>query len=437
MTEAHPDPRVDTPDAATPLRGIRILSIEQYGAGPFATLVLADLGADVIKIELPGQGDVGRTIPPWTDGADSLFFQSLNRGKRSLAVDLRRPQGRALFERLVARSDAVFANMRGSSPAKLAITYADLARFNPAIVCAFLTGFGREGPRADEPGYDYIIQALSGIASLGGEPGGPPTRAGVSVVDFAAGLAAAVALLAGVHRARATGVGGNLDTSLLATALNLTNYVSSWVLTRGYEPERLAHGAHPSVVPSQMFEASDGWLMVMCQTDAFFRALSSAMNRPELAADPRFETMTARLENREALLHQLEVAFRSQTIAHWLEVLQGVVPIAPVNDLQAALREPHVLETSMLTSYEHRTFGTVHQVAGPVRPSAPAPAPQQAPALGADTWTVLRDLAGVDERTFRELETAGVIQQATEFSAQSMTATTDRDGPPTHGGSKA
>lgn len=293
--------------------------------------------------------------------------------------------------------------MRGGGPAKLAITYADLARFNPAIVCAFLTGFGRAGPRADEPGYDYIVQALSGIASLGGEPGGPPTRAGVSVVDFAAGLAAAVAILAGVHRARATGEGGDLDTSLLATALNLTNYVSSWVLTRGYEPQRLAHGAHPSVVPSQMFEAADGWLMVMCQTDAFFRALADAMNLPELATDPRFETMSTRLENREELLRQLEGAFRAHTVAHLLGALQGVVPIAPVNDLRAALREPQVLEASMLTSYEHDTFGTVHQVAGPVRPSAPAPAPQQAPALGADSWTVLRDLAGVDESTFRVL----------------------------------
>ena len=420
MSESQADPMpaapaampCDTPDAARPLRGIRILAIEQYGAGPFATLVLADLGAEVIKIELPEQGDVGRTIPPWVDGDDSLFFQSLNRGKRSVAIDLKQPRGRDLFERLVAKSDAVFANMRGLAPAKLRITYADLKEFNPAIVCAFLTGFGRTGPRADEPGYDYIVQAMSGMASLGGEPGGPPTRAGVSVVDFSAGLAAAVALLAGVHRARATGVGGDLDTSLLLTALNLTNYLSSWVLTRGFEPERLPRGAHPSVVPSQLFETSDGWVMVMSQTDAFFRELARRMDMPQLVGDPRFQTMAGRFEHRVPLLATLEHRFREHTVAHWLARLQGAVPIAPVNDLPTALREPQVLQTKMLVSFEHAAFGTVHQVAGPVRPSALPPAPTPAPALGADTWSVLHQLAKVDKQEFQELVAAHVIRQA-------------------------
>lgn len=400
------------PDAAQPLRGVRVLAIEQYGAGPFATLVLSDLGAEVIKIELPDQGDVGRTIPPWVEGDDSLFFQSLNRGKRSVAIDLKQPRGRALFERLVAKSDAVFANMRGLAPAKLRITYADLKEFNPAIVCAFLTGFGRTGPRADEPGYDYIVQAMSGMASLGGEPGGPPARAGVSVVDFSTGLAAAVALLAGVHRARTTGVGGDLDTSLLLTALNLTNYVSSWVMTRGFEPQRLPRGAHPSVVPSQLFETSDGWVMVMSQTDAFFRELARRMDLPELLADPRFQTMAARFAHRVALLELLERNFREHTVAHWLERLEGAVPIAPVNDLPTALREPQVLETEMLVQFEHAVFGTVHQVAGPVRPSAPSPSPTPAPALGADTWSVLHALANVDEAAFRDLIASRVIRQA-------------------------
>ncbi len=400
------------PDATRPLRGVRVLAIEQYGAGPFATLVLADLGAEVIKIELPEQGDVGRGIPPWTDGADSLFFQSLNRGKRSVAVDLKERRGRQLFERLVANSDAVFANTRGLSPSKLRITYADLARFNPAIVCAFLTGFGRAGPRADEPGYDYIVQAMSGMAALGGEPGGPPTRAGVSVVDFATGLAAALGLLAGLHRARTTGVGGDVDTSLLLTALNLTNYVSSWVLTRGFQPERLPHGAHPSVVPSQLFEASDGWLMVMSQTDAFFRELVKRMDLPEVLADARFGTMAGRLENREALLGLLEARFRERTVAQWLDRLEGAVPVAPVNDLPTALRERQVVETSMLVSFQHPTFGEVRQVAGPVQVSSPPPTPTPAPALGADTWSVLHVLAGLDEDTFQELLADGVVAQA-------------------------
>jgi len=399
----------DAPTAARPLAGLRVLAVEQYGAGPYATLVLADLGAEVIKIEPPLRGDVGRAVPPWAEGDDSLFFQSLNRGKRSVALDLKHPDGRALFERLVARVDVVFANTRGRTPASLRITYGDLKAHNPAIVCAFLTGFGRSGPRVDEPAYDYIVQALSGMAALGGEPGGPPARAGVSVVDFAAGLAAAVAILAGVQRARATGEGGDLDTSLFATALNLSNYLASWVLSRGYVPERMPHGGHPSIVPSQLFATADGWVMVMCQTDGFFRTLAARLDAPELAADPRFHSLASRFEHRVPLLERLEAAFRARTTAAWLALLEGHVPVAPVNDLAAALRDPQVAATDLIVGYEHPTFGHLRQVAGPVRPSAPPPAPRPAPALGADTRAVLATLLDLDEAAYRALQASGAV----------------------------
>jgi len=397
------------PTAALPLLGVRILAIEQYGAGPFATMVLADLGAEVIKIEVPGHGDIGRSVPPWTGVDDSLFFQSLNRGKSSVVIDLKDPRGREVFTRLVANSDAVFSNARGSSAASLAITYDDLKAFNPAIVCAFLTGFGREGPRADQPAYDYIIQALSGMAALGGEPGGPPARAGVSVVDFSAGLAAAVALLAGVHRARTTGVGGDVDTSLFATALNLTNYVASWVLTRDYQPERQPRGGHPSIVPSQLFEAADGWLMVMCQTDAFYRELTARLNQPELA-DERFATMVSRFQHRQELLATLERTFKTGSVAQWLDLLEGGVPVAPVNDLGSALRDAQVEAEKLIIEYQHEQFGRVRQVAGPVRVGTEPRRVARGPRLGEHTRQVLSEVAGMSQETVAELEADGVVQ---------------------------
>lgn len=395
--------------ADLPLTGVRVLAIEQYGAGPYATMVLADLGADVIKIEQPGGGEIGRSVPPWTGEEDSLFFQSLNRGKRSMVIDLKHPEGKAVLHRLVASADVVFSNTRGGAPERLGITYDQLKHLNPRIVCAFLTGFGRTGPRANEPGYDYIVQALTGIAALGGEPDGPPARAGVSVVDFSAGLAAAVGILAGLTRAREVGEGGDVDASLLSTALSLTNYLASWTLTRGYESERLPHGAHPSIVPSQFFEADDGWLMVMCQTDAFYHELISRAGLAQLENDPRFATMAGRLEHKAELLSALELRFRELTVADWLERLEGAVPIAPVNGLSAALADRQVEALGLIVDYDHPQFGTVRQVAGPVQTSAGQRVPTPAPRLGQHTASVLQELTDLSDLELDELFAAGVL----------------------------
>lgn len=396
-------------DSSLPLAGVRVLAIEQYGAGPYATMILADLGADVIKIEQPGTGEIGRSVPPWTDGTDSLFFQSLNRGKRSIALDLKHPGGMAVFHRLVERADVVFANSRGGGPERLGITYEQLRAHNPRIVCAFLTGFGRTGPRADEPGYDYIVQALTGIASMGGEPGGPPARAGVSVVDFAAGLAAGVGVLAALHRARATGVGCDVDASLFSTALSLTNYLACWTLTRGYQPERLPYGAHPSIVPSQLFEAQDGWLMVMCQTDAFYRELVARLDLPAVAADARYATMSGRFEHKNELLAVLTRRFREGTVAEWLQCLEGAVPIAAVNDVAGALQDRQVTALGLVIEYQHPTYGVVRQVAGPVETSLGRRAAQPAPRLGQDTDEVLEELGQLSGADVSRLRAEGVV----------------------------
>lgn len=237
-----------------PLEGITVLSLEQFGAGPFGTVHLADLGARIIKIEDPSSGgDVGRYVPPYAHEEDSLFFEAFNRNKESISLDLSSPAGRATFEDLVKQSDAVYSNLRGDVPAKLKITYDDLKHLNPAIVCCSLSGFGMSGPRSKEPGYDYMLQGLAGWMSLTGEPDGPPTKSGLSLVDFSGGFVAALALVSGIHAARRDGVGMDCDVSLYDTALSMTSYIGAWHLSGGHEPIRHSHSAHPSLVPFQVF----------------------------------------------------------------------------------------------------------------------------------------------------------------------------------------
>ena len=257
-----------------PLADLRIVAVEQFGAGPFGTLQLADLGAEVIKIEDPDAGgDVSRYVPPYQEGEDSLYFESFNRGKKSVSLDLRDAEGRAAFEDLVRGADAVFSNLRGDGAEKLGLTYAALGPVNPAIVCCSLSGFGNTGPRRDEGAYDHVIQGLAGWMSLTGGPDDPPMKSGLSLVDFAGGYVAALSIVAAVWRARRDGVGGDCDLSLFETALALLTYQGTWVASRGYAPERLANSAHQSIVPFQGFETADGWLMVACAKEKFWLRL--------------------------------------------------------------------------------------------------------------------------------------------------------------------
>ena len=254
-----------------PLSGVRVLAFEQFGAGPWGTLQLVDLGADVIKVEDPVVGgDVSRYVPPFQAGEDSLFFETFNRGKRSVSLDLRRPEGREVLHDLVAEVDAVFCNLRGELPARLGLTYDALREFNAAIVCCSLSGFGMSGPRASQPAYDHVIQGMAGWMTLTGEPSGPPTKTGLSLVDWSGGYVAALALIGGLWRARSEGVGCQCDISLFETALALLTYTATWTLSTDYRPERLPHSAHPSIVPFQVFATRDGWITVACAKEKFW-----------------------------------------------------------------------------------------------------------------------------------------------------------------------
>jgi crotonobetainyl-CoA:carnitine CoA-transferase CaiB-like acyl-CoA transferase len=393
------------------LSGIVVLDASQVMAGPFCAMHMADLGADVIKIEDPRtDGDVGRYVPPFQEGEDSLFFETFNRNKRSLRLDISNGAGRSVFEDLVRRSDVVYSNLRGDVPARLGLRYADLADVNPQIVCCSLSAFGMTGPRAAEPGYDYILQGIAGWMSITGEPDGPPTKSGLSLVDYCGGLVAAISLLAGVHAARRDGVGMDCDVSLFDTALAMLTYPAAWHLNGGFEPVRTHNSAHPSIVPFQNFRTADGWIVVVAAKEKFWQRLATALGRPDLATDARFATFDDRRVHASTLLPILDGLFAERPTEHWIDVLADAgVPCGPVNDVAGALRDPQTEARGMVVETGHPRFGTVRQVASPVRVGDDAPAYRRAPSLDEDRDPLLRDLLGYPPGAVEELRLGGAF----------------------------
>jgi crotonobetainyl-CoA:carnitine CoA-transferase CaiB-like acyl-CoA transferase len=393
-----------------PLADIRVIAFEQFGAGPWGTLQLADLGAEVIKVEDPvSRGDVGRYVPPFAEGEDSLFFEAFNRNKKSISLDLRQSESRSVVEDLVRNSDVVYSNLRGDQPRRLGLTYEDLKHVNARIVCCSLSGFGMTGPRAAEGGYDYMMQGLAGWMSLTGDPEGPPTKSGLSLVDLSGGYVSTIAVLAGVWRARRDGAGCDCDISLFETALHELCYVGTWAASRGYVPPRRPNSAHPSIVPFQNFATADGWVVVACPKQKFWESLCTAIGRPELAADERFADFAARDRNRDELLPILDAAFAERTSADWLSILaRAGVPSAAVNDVAAALDDPQVHARSTIVETDHDALGKVRQVATPLRLGDDPPL-VRAPFRGEHTESVLTEVCGYSRERIAELAAAGVF----------------------------
>jgi crotonobetainyl-CoA:carnitine CoA-transferase CaiB-like acyl-CoA transferase len=393
-----------------PLAGLRVLAVEQYGAGPFGTLYLADLGAEVVKVENHKDGgDIGRHVGPhFFAPGDSQFFQTFNRNKKSVTLDLKHPQGRAAFLALVARSDAVLDNLRGDLPEKLGLTYADLKEANPRIVCAHLSAYGRSGSRKGWPGYDYLMQAEAAHMSLTGEPGSPPARFGLSIVDLMTGLAAAFGLLSGVLSARATGTGMDIDTSLFDVALHNLNYPATWFLNAGAVTGRTPRSAHPSLTPSQLYRTRDGWIFIMCNKAKFWPALCQAIGRPQWTDERDFATFEARLAHRERLTALLDEALSARTTGEWMALFAGKVPAAPVHDVAQALENEFVAERGGVAHYAYADGRTARMVAPPIRVPGLEPPARAAPAMGADTDAELR-AAGYSDERIAALRKAGVI----------------------------
>jgi crotonobetainyl-CoA:carnitine CoA-transferase CaiB-like acyl-CoA transferase len=398
-----------------PLEDIRILAVEQYGAGPFGSVHLADLGAEVIKVEDPRSGgDIGRYVPPYQEGEDSLFFEVFNRNKRSVSLDLSTASGRAAFEDLVRVSDVVYSNLRGDVPAKIGITYDDLKHLNPAIVCCALTGFGMTGPRSSEPGYDYVLQGMTGWMDITGEPSGPPTKSGLSLVDYSGGLVAAISILAGVHAARRDGVGMDCDVSLFDTAISMLTYPAIWNLNGDFEPVRTHNSAHPSLVPFQAFQASDGWIVVACPKEKFWQRLGGVVGRPDLVTDAKYATFADRRSNAAELLPILEEIFASKTEREWLALLREAgVPCGPVNSVSQALDDEHTLARGMVVDTQHPAFGTVRQVRSPVRVGSDPVEYRRAPQRNEDAEYVFAELLGYDAVRIRQLG-AGTTGEGSE-----------------------
>ncbi len=393
-----------------PLSGLRVLAVEQYGAGPFGTSYLADLGAEVIKIENHKDGgDVGRQVGPHFFGKDdSHFFQTFNRNKKSLTLDLKHPQGQLVLQKLVASADAVLDNLRGDLPAKLGLTYDVLKAVNPRIVCAHLSAYGREGTRTAWPGYDYLMQAEAGHLTLTGEPDGPPTRYGLSIVDLMTGLAAAFGLLAGVLKARETGVGMEVDTSLFDVALHNLNYPGTWYLNAGAITGRTARSGHPSMVPSQLYRTKDGWIFIMCNKEKFWSLLAHELGHPEWISDPELANFAARLKNRANVTRLLDDALMEQSTDVWLKRLAGKIPVAPVFDVAEALENPFVHERQGVLGYQYPDGRSARMVANPIRVSGVQLPQRAAPAMGEHTQTLLRE-AGFNAAAIATLQQLGVI----------------------------
>lgn len=401
--------------SALPLSGLRVLAFEQYGAGPFGTQFLADLGAEVIKVESPADGgDMARSVGPHcldlpaaaTDA--SLFFQAFNRNKKSITLDLSKPGARDVLHRLAAGVDAVASNLRGDVPAKLGLDYASLSEANPRIVCAFLSAYGRDGSRASWPGYDYLMQAEAGYFSLTGEPGTPPARMGLSIVDLMSGLGQAFALVSAVLKARETGRGTDIDISLFDLACFNLSYLAAWYLNAGHAQGREPRSGHPSLVPCQLYRTGDGWIFLMCNKEKFWPILCDAVGRPKWAADPRFVDFSARLTHRAMIQEMLDEVLSSKTTSEWLAVFAGQVPAAPVLEVAQALDNPFVAERGVLQTLVHPEAGPFRLLATPIRAAGTEPPARPAPALGADTDSVLEQ-AGIDDRQRAVLRHDGVI----------------------------
>lgn len=393
-----------------PLAGLRILTFEAFGAGPFGSMYLADLGAEVIKIENRAQGgDATRGMGPYFLGEnDSHFFQTFNLNKRSVCLNLKTAAGRQAFEKLVARSDAVMNNLRGDQPDKLGLTYASLKSANPKIICAHLSAYGRDNERRTWPGYDYLMQAEAGYLHVTGEPGTPPARMGLSIIDFMTGITTALALVSALYGVSRSGVGRDLDVSLFDVALHQLSYPGTWYLNEKLVTGRAARSAHPTATPVQLFKTADGWIFIMCMTEKFWLELMTVLGQPPLANDPRFASMPARREHREALTPLLDAIFETDTTLNWLQRLQGVLPAAPVNDMAQALENPFPIATGMIRNTPHPVREDFRSFANPIKVDGARLPTKAAPALGADTAEILKEL-GYDDTELEALAQQGVI----------------------------
>ncbi len=412
---------MNTHTASRALGHLRVVDLTRVLAGPWCTQLLADLGADVIKIERPGSGDDTRGWgPPYLEDAqgrdtgEAAYYLAANRGKRSVTIDISKPEGQRLVRELAKKSDVLVENYRVGQLAKYGLDYATLAALNPKLVYCSITGFGQTGPYRERAGYDFIIQGMGGFMSITGErddlPGGGPQKAGVAVSDLMTGMYAAVAILAALAHRDATGCGQHLDLALFDVMVTMLANMNMNYLVTGQPPGR-AGNAHPNIVPYQVFAAADGHVIIAVGNDGQYVKFCEVAGCPELATDPRFAKNADRVRNRALLVPMLEKIVRTRPVAFWTEQLEAAgVPCGPINSIAQALADPQIVARGLRIDLPHPLAGRVPLVGNPIRMSASPPAYDRAPPLlGEHTEEVLRELAGCSEQDVHRLRRAGVI----------------------------
>jgi len=400
------------------LSGVTVVDLTRVLAGPYCTQLLGDLGAEVIKIERPGSGDdTRRFAPPYLHDAggnetgESAYFMSANRNKRSVVVDLTKPEGQQLVRRLIGKADVVVENFKTGNLAKYGLSYDDLKEEHPGLVYCSITGFGQTGPYASRPGYDFLIQGMGGIMSLTGEPDGEPQKVGVPIADIMSGMFAAVAINAALRHALVTSQGQYIDIGMLDTQV-------AWLVNQGMnylhsgEAERLGN-AHPNIVPYQVFKTADGHIVVAIGNDTQFRTFCEFAGTPELADDPIFATNSARVANREQVVARIRAIIEEHPSDYWLDGLERLrIGCGPINTLDQVFSDPHVLAREMVKRISHPLAGPegAQIIASPLRLSeTPVSYRHHPPLLGEHTEEVLREMLAMDDDDLAGLRDAGVI----------------------------
>jgi len=392
-----------------PLTDLLVLDVTRVLAGPFAGMVLADLGAEVIKVERPGTGDDARAFGPFRNGV-SAYFASVNRGKKGITLDLQTPAGRGLFLRLAEKADVVIENFRPGVMARLGLGHEQLRERNPRLIYAAVSGFGQTGPYAHRPAYDAVIQAMGGIMSLTGEEGGPPVRVGVSIGDIAAALCTVIGILAALHSRSTTGQGQMVDVAMLDCQLGILENAIARYFVSGQVPTRLGT-RHPSITPFQAFDTADGALVVAIGNDKLWAAFCQAVGRGDLLADARFSTNDLRTQNHAALEPLMQAVFRERPTDWWLAELERAgIPCGPINTIDRLAADPQVAAREMIQEVLDPIAGPMKMAGVPIKHSAtPGGIAGPAPALGEHTDEVLARLLGMSPEAIARLRDEGVV----------------------------
>jgi formyl-CoA transferase len=402
------------------LEHLRVLDMSRVLAGPFLAQNLADFGADVIKIERPHHGDETRTFPPYLKDAagaptdDSAYFMSINRGKRSVTIDISTPLGQDLVKQLAARADVLIENYKVGDLARYGLDYESIRAVKPDIVYCSITGFGQTGPYRNRPGYDYIFQAMSGLMSITGErddlPGGGPAKVGLAICDVITGIYSSFAVMTALAHRERTGEGQHIDMSLLDVTVAAISHINMNYLVGGIVPKRMGT-AHPSIVPYQVFDAQDGQMVVAVGNDTQFGKLCGALGVAELPGDERFRSNVARVKHRDALIPLLQQRFAQRPVGAWIDNLTGIgVPCGPINNIQQVFDDPHIKARGMRVEVAHPRAGHVSMLANPAKLSATPPAYDRAPPrLGEHTREVLASVLGMSAESIDSLAAAHII----------------------------